>query len=152
MGFAYRRSSVSDELIFLAARLAGQADDPAAIQARMKEIQEARLDSQPIGNRTGGSTFKNPPAEESGGRKAWELIDAAGCRGLTRGDAQVSEMHCNFLINRGSASAAQLEELGEDLRRRVFADSGVRLDWEIRRIGVHAEPAASATTVGEGEP
>ncbi len=151
LGFTYRRSALPEGWIFLDARLAGQADDPAAIQARMREIQEARLESQPIGSRTGGSTFKNPPPEDSGGRKAWQLIDAAGCRGLALGGAQVSEMHCNFLINTGAATAADLEGLGEEVRRRVMAETGVRLDWEIRRIGIHAEPAASATTVGEGE-
>ena len=119
LGFAYRRSALAEDWIFLAARLAGQADDPAAIQVRMREIQEARLETQPIGSRTGGSTFKNPPPDESGGRKAWQLIDGAGCRGLTLGGAQVSEMHCNFLINRGAATAADLEDLGEEVRRRV---------------------------------
>ena len=151
LGFGYRHSGAPEVLIFLAARLAGRADDPTAIQARMKEIQEARLESQPIGSRTGGSTFKNPQPEESGGRKAWQLIDAAGCRGLRVGGAQVSEMHCNFLINTGAASAADLESLGEEVRRRVAAQTGVRLDWEIRRIGLHAEPAATASTAGEGE-
>ena len=148
MGLAYRRSALSEDWIFLAARLAGQADDPAAIQARMREIQEARLGTQPIGTRTGGSTFKNPPHEASGGRKAWELIDAAGCRGLELGGARVSEMHCNFLINGGRASAADLEDLGEEVRRRVAAESGVTLDWEIRRIGLRAESAKAAR---EGE-
>lgn len=148
MGFAYRRSAVPDDRIFLAARLAGRADDPAAVQARMREIQEARLESQPIGSRTGGSTFKNPPPEDSGGRKAWQLIDAAGCRGLQLGGAQVSEMHCNFLINKGAATAADLEGLGEEVCRRVMAETGVRLDWEIRRIGRHAETTPAAR---EGE-
>jgi UDP-N-acetylmuramate dehydrogenase len=148
MGFAYRRSAVPDDRIFLAARLAGRADDPAAVQARMREIQEARLESQPIGSRTGGSTFKNPPPEDSGGRKAWQLIDAAGCRGLELGGAQVSEMHCNFLINKGAATAADLEGLGEEVRRRVMAETGVRLEWEIRRIGRHAETTPAAR---EGE-
>ena len=134
-GFAYRRTAVPEDWVFLAARLAGTLDDPAAIQARMTEIQEARGATQPIRSRTGGSTFKNPPA----GGKAWELIDAAGCRGLTVGGAQVSERHCNFLINRGEASAADLETLGEEVRRRVEAESGVRLEWEIRRIGVPAD-------------
>jgi UDP-N-acetylmuramate dehydrogenase len=148
MGFAYRRSAVPEDRIFLAARLAGRADDPAAVQARMREIQEARLESQPIGSRTGGSTFKNPPPEDSGGRKAWQLIDAAGCRGLELGGAQVSEMHCNFLINKGAATAADLEGLGEEVCRRVMAETGVRLDWEIRRIGRHAETTPAAR---EGE-
>jgi UDP-N-acetylmuramate dehydrogenase len=148
MGFAYRRAAVPEDWIFLAARLAGRADDPAAVRARMQEIQEARLGSQPIGTRTGGSTFKNPPPETSGGRKAWQLIDAAGCRGLAMGGAQVSEMHCNFLINRGGASAADLEGLGEEVRRRVAAETGVSLAWEIRRIGI---AGAARTAAGEGE-
>jgi UDP-N-acetylmuramate dehydrogenase len=97
----------------------------------MDTITESREATQPIKSRTGGSTFKNPP-----GRKAWQLIDAAGCRGLVIGDAQVSEMHCNFLINRGRATAADIETLGEEVRRRVRETSGVELAWEIRRIGV----------------
>jgi UDP-N-acetylmuramate dehydrogenase len=96
----------------------------------MERITHAREASQPIREKTGGSTFKNPP-----GRRAWELIDSAGCRGLTVGDAQVSTMHCNFLINRGRASAADLEALGEEVRRRVLETSGIALEWEIRRIG-----------------
>ena len=144
MGFGYRRSALAQDWIFLAARLAGLEDDPDAVQARMREIQEARLGSQPIGTRTGGSTFKNPPPETSGGRKAWELIDAAGCRGLEMGGARVSEMHCNFLINGGAASAADLEDLGEEVRRRVAAETGVSLDWEIRRIGNRAESPQAA--------
>jgi len=148
MGFSYRRSALSEDFIFLAARLAGRADVPAAIHARMREIQEARLGSQPIGTRTGGSTFKNPPPEESGGRAAWQLIEAAGCRGLGVGGAQVSEMHCNFLINRGGATAADLEDLGEEVRRRVAAETGVDLEWEIRRIGIATAPPRAA---GKGE-
>ncbi len=148
MGFAYRRSGVPDDWIFLAARLAGHAEDPDAIQARMSDIREARTGSQPIKSRTGGSTFKNPPAEESGGRKAWELIEAAGCRGLQLGGAQVSEQHCNFLINTGEATAADLEDLGEEVRRRVEAATGVRLEWEIRRIGVGGTTDAPAAPGG----
>jgi UDP-N-acetylmuramate dehydrogenase len=148
MGFTYRRCAISEDWIFLAARLAGRADDPAAIQARMRDIQEARLASQPIGSRTGGSTFKNPPPDESGGRKAWQLIEAAGCRGLEVGGAQVSEMHCNFLINGGAATAADLENLGEEVRRRVLAESGVNLEWEIRRIGIRGD---ATRTAREGE-
>ncbi len=148
MGFTYRRCALTEDWIFLAARLAGQADDPAAIQARMREIQETRLGSQPIGSRTGGSTFKNPPPDESGGRKAWQLIDAAGCRGLEVGGAQVSEMHCNFLINGGAATAADLEDLGEEVRRRVAAETGVSLEWEIRRIGRRTK---ATRTAREGE-
>ena len=117
------------------------------IAARMAEIRDNRERSQPIRTRTGGSTFRNPDPDVSS-MKAWELIDAAGCRGLTRGDAQVSEKHCNFLINTGSASAADLEGLGEEVRRRVFAATGVRLEWEIRRIGVGADHAPHL--VGDG--
>ena len=148
MGFTYRRCAISEDWIFLAARLAGRADDPAVIQARMRDIQEARLASQPIGSRTGGSTFKNPPPDESGARKAWQLIEAAGCRGLKVGGAQVSEMHCNFLINGGAATAADLENLGEEVRRRVLAESGVSLEWEIRRIGIRGDATRAAR---EGE-
>ena len=107
--------------------------DPAVIAAEMDKITESREATQPIKSRTGGSTFKNPP-----GDKAWQLIDAAGCRGLRQGDAQVSEMHCNFLINLGGASAADIETLGETVRQRVKANSGVALEWEIKRIGVAA--------------
>jgi UDP-N-acetylmuramate dehydrogenase len=134
MGFEYRRSAPPEDWIFIAARLAGTPGDPEAIKRRMAEIQSARGNSQPIRSRTGGSTFKNPPDA-----KAWELIDAAGCRGLALGGAQVSEQHCNFLINQGAASAADLEDLGEEVRRRVAATSGRKLEWEIRRIGVRAE-------------
>jgi UDP-N-acetylmuramate dehydrogenase len=100
----------------------------------MAEIARARGASQPVGKRTGGSTFRNPP-----GRKAWELIDQAGCRGLVLGDAQVSELHCNFLINRGHASAADIEDLGEQVRRRVFDACGIMLEWEIERVGARLE-------------
>ena len=131
MGFSYRHSGVGDDVIFTHAIFRGVAGDRAEIMAEMNEISRARGASQPVNSRTGGSTFKNPP-----GRKAWELIDAAGCRGLTVGDAQVSELHCNFLINRGSASAADLEALGETVRERVLATSGVTLEWEILRVGV----------------
>ena len=108
----------------------GQPGDPVAIASRIAEIQQSRAATQPIRSKTGGSTFKNPP-----GHKAWELIAAAGCRGLARGGAKVSELHCNFLINTGSATAAGLEDLGEEVRARVKAHSGVELEWEIRRIG-----------------
>jgi UDP-N-acetylmuramate dehydrogenase len=108
----------------------GSPGDPGEIEARMTEITNARAATQPIKSRTGGSTFKNPE-----GHKAWQLIDAAGCRGLSIGEAQVSELHCNFLINHGEASGDQLEELGETVRARVLANSGVTLDWEIKRIG-----------------
>jgi len=141
LGFSYRHSAVPKDWIFLGARLAGQADAPEAIAARMAEIQEARADSQPIRTRTGGSTFKNPP-----GNKAWQLIEQAGCRGLKQGQAMVSEKHCNFLINTGEAKAADLEQLGEEVRRRVRAASGIELEWEIRRIGVPASPGESGET------
>jgi len=138
MGFTYRHCTLPPDLIFTGAVLRGTPADAEATAARMAEIQARRSDSQPVRSRTGGSTFKNPP----GGRRAWELIDAAGCRGLRIGDAQVSEMHCNFLLNLGNATAAELEALGEEVRRRVRETSGVTLDWEIKRIGT-AEGAAS---------
>ncbi|MFQ6017891.1 MAG: UDP-N-acetylmuramate dehydrogenase [Kiloniellaceae bacterium] len=136
LGFAYRHTSVPADWIFLGARLRGHADDPAAVASRMSEIQETRTGSQPIRTRTGGSTFMNPPGEE-----AWRLIERAGCRGLRRGGAMVSEQHCNFLINTGSASAADLEALGEEVRARVRAETGITLEWEIRRIGAPAQAA-----------
>ena len=130
MGFSYRHSGVSEDIIFTRATFEGLPGDPTTLAAEMAGITEARGKSQPISARTGGSTFKNPP-----GRKAWELIDGAGCRGLTQGDAQISELHCNFLINRGNATAADLETLGETVRARVLAQSGVTLEWEILRVG-----------------
>src|SRR5215469_5885402 len=130
MHYAYRHCGAPDDLIFTSALLQGRPGDPQAIAAEMDKITESREATQPIKSRTGGSTFKNPP-----GHKAWQLIDAAGCRGLVVGDAQVSEMHCNFLINRGNASAADIEALGEEVRRRVRETSGVELEWEIKRIG-----------------
>ena len=135
LGFSYRHSGVAEDWIFLSAELAGTRDTPQAIAARMQEIQTKREDTQPIRTRTGGSTFANPKQPEAQGRRAWELIDGAGCRGLTRGGAIVSEKHCNFLINTGNATAADLEGLGEEVRRRVFERFGVALEWEIRRIG-----------------
>ena len=130
LGYAYRHSAAPADWIFVAARLAGRAAQPAKVHALMTEIAARREASQPIRTRTGGSTFKNPPGE-----KAWQLIDRAGCRGLRRGGAQVSERHCNFLINAGGATAADLEGLGEEVRRRVHEASGVLLDWEIVRLG-----------------
>jgi UDP-N-acetylmuramate dehydrogenase len=136
LGYGYRHSSLPAEWIFLSARLRGHAGDPEAIGNRMGEIQGQRGDSQPIKTATSGSTFKNPE-----GHKAWQLIDQAGCRGLTMGGAQVSQKHTNFLINTGEATAADLEALGEEVRRRVYETSGVQLDWEIRRIGIAAGQA-----------
>lgn len=126
----YRGCGVAEDWIFTGTTLQGRNGDPAEIGARIAEVQTTRGESQPIRSRTGGSTFKNPDGE-----KAWQLIDAAGCRGLRRGGAMVSEKHCNFLINTGEASAADIEDLGEDVRRRVQEKSGITLTWEIRRIG-----------------
>ncbi|PPD46229.1 MAG: UDP-N-acetylenolpyruvoylglucosamine reductase [Methylocystis sp.] len=131
MGYSYRHCSAPGDVIFTSALYQGRPGEPAAILAEMDRITAAREASQPIKEKTGGSTFKNPV-----GHKAWQLIDAAGCRGLVAGDAQVSEMHCNFLINRGKATAADIENLGEEVRRRVKETSGVELHWEIKRIGV----------------
>ncbi len=136
LAFAYRHASLPPGGIVVRARLRAQPGETAVIAARMAEIRARRETTQPVRARTGGSTFRNP--DNAQGMKAWELIDAAGCRGLMRGAAQVSELHCNFLINTGGASAADLEGLGEEVRRRVHAASGIALDWEIRRIGVHA--------------
>ena len=137
LGLSYRHSSAPADWIFTQATLRGRLDEPAAIARRMADVGEARQTTQPVRTRTGGSTFKNPPDA-----KAWQLIDAAGCRGLRRGAAQVSELHCNFLINTGGATAADLEALGEEVRRRVKATSGVTLEWEIQRIGCHADQPA----------
>ena len=131
LGLSYRHSSTPDDWIFTEAVLEGMTDNADAVRARMTDLVEQREASQPIRAKTGGSTFKNPP-----GAKAWELIDDAGCRGLRHGDAQVSEKHCNFLINTGAATASDLEALGEDVRARVKAKSGVALEWEIKRMGV----------------
>jgi UDP-N-acetylmuramate dehydrogenase len=131
MGFTYRHTNVPEDVIFTEALFEGSSGDSAAILSEMNAITEARSSTQPVNTRTGGSTFKNPP-----GNKAWELIDAAGCRGLRIGDAQVSEMHCNFLINHGSATAAEIEGLGEEVRRRVRETSGIELQWEIKRVGI----------------
>jgi UDP-N-acetylmuramate dehydrogenase len=136
LGFAYRRCSVPANWIFVGAVLRGRPGDPRAIGQRMDEIRTARESTQPIRSRTGGSTFANSP-----GALAWELIDRAGCRGLAIGGAKVSEQHCNFLINTGHATAADLETLGEEVRRRVLLATGVTLAWEIHRVGVPAEGA-----------
>jgi UDP-N-acetylmuramate dehydrogenase len=133
MHYTYRHCGAPEDYIFTSATFQGRPGDPAVIAAEMDKITESREATQPIKSRTGGSTFKNPP-----GHKAWQLIDAAGCRGLIVGGAQVSELHCNFLINLGSATAADIENLGETVRKRVKDKSGVELDWEIKRLGVTA--------------
>jgi UDP-N-acetylmuramate dehydrogenase len=135
MGFSYRHCGVAEDVVFTQALFAGTPGDPKKIAAEMEAITEAREATQPVKSRTGGSTFKNPP-----GAKAWQLIDAAGCRGLKVGDAQVSQLHCNFLINLGGASAADIETLGETVRARVKQTAGVDLEWEIKRIGVAKSP------------
>jgi UDP-N-acetylmuramate dehydrogenase len=134
MGFAYRHTQAPQEIIFTQALVQGRPGKPELIMAEMDRITAAREASQPIREKTGGSTFANPKPHS-----AWQVIDAAGCRGLTLGDAQVSEMHCNFLINRGQASAADIEGLGEEVRRRVREHSGIELRWEIKRIGIAME-------------
>ena len=128
--YSYRHSDLPDGAIVVGARFRGVAGEPAAIQAEMDRIAASREASQPLRSKTGGSTFKNPD-----GQKAWQLVDAAGCRGLTIGGAQVSEKHTNFLINMGDATSADIEALGEEVRRRVKAQSGVELQWEIQRVG-----------------
>ncbi len=130
LGLSYRHSALPEGAIVVEATLRGQADHVELIAARMRDIQARRAETQPVRARTGGSTFANPP-----GAKAWELIDRAGCRGLTMRGAQVSEQHCNFLINTGAASASDLESLGEEVRRRVRKATGIELRWEIMRIG-----------------
>ncbi len=131
MNFVYRKSQARVELIFIEAVFQGALGTPDAIRARMEELNATREASQPIRSKTGGSTFKNPE-----GQKAWQLIDQAGCRGLKLGDAQVSEKHANFLINLGEAKAADIENLGEEVRKRVQAKSGISLEWEIKRVGL----------------
>ena len=130
MGLSYRHAGAPEDIVFTQATFQGEPGEPAEIAERMERITAAREATQPIREKTGGSTFKNPP-----GAKAWKLIDEAGCRGLKVGEAEVSQMHCNFLINRGAASAADIEALGEEVRRRVREKSGVALEWEIRRVG-----------------
>jgi UDP-N-acetylmuramate dehydrogenase len=143
MGLSYRHSDAPGNWIFTGALLRGRRGDPPEIARRMDEIKSAREASQPIRSRTGGSTFANPP-----GHQAWQLIDACGCRGLTRGGAMVSEKHTNFLINTGNASAADIEGLGEEVRRRVHAQFGILFEWEIRRIG---RPLAAPVTSWHAE-
>lgn len=136
MNYSYRHCGAPEGLVFTQALFQGRPGDPAEIAAAMDRITESREATQPIKSRTGGSTFKNPP-----GNKSWQLIDKAGMRGFAVGPARVSELHCNFLINEGGATAAQIEELGETVRARVKETSGIELDWEIKRIGLHKEDA-----------
>ena len=133
LAFEYRSCGIPDSWVFTAATMEGEPGDASEISERMAGIQAARDEDQPRGTRTGGSTFINPQ-----GKKAWQLIEAAGCRGLKKGGATVSEKHCNFLINTGDASAADIEELGEEVRERVLVNSGIELKWEIRRLGIPA--------------
>lgn len=135
LNMRYRHTDAPAGVIFTEALFQGAQGERSDILKRMEEITGAREATQPVKSRTGGSTFKNPDPHLSGGRKAWQLIDAAGCRGLTIGGAQVSELHCNFLINHGSATASDIERLGEEVRARVKAQSGIDLEWEIKRIG-----------------
>jgi UDP-N-acetylmuramate dehydrogenase len=137
MKYTYRHCGAPEDLVFTQALLQGRAGDPAEISAAMDKITESREATQPIKSRTGGSTFKNPP-----GNKSWQLIDKAGMRGFAVGPAKVSDLHCNFLINEGGATAGQIEELGEAVRAKVKATSGVVLDWEIKRIGLKPEDVA----------
>lgn len=145
LGFRYRHCSAPEDWIFTKAVLRAERTDPAVIAARLKEIRDKRESTQPVRARTGGSTFKNPPAHS-----AWQLVDQAGCRGLVRGGARVSERHTNFLINEGGATAADIEGLGEDVIARVYALTGITLEWEIKRIGAPAGrgPAACAEAKG----
>jgi len=131
LNYRYRHSDLPAGAIVVSATFRGEPGEPQAIQAEMDRIAAAREASQPLRSKTGGSTFKNPD-----GHKAWALVDAAGCRGLRKGDAQVSEKHCNFLLNTGSATSADIEALGEAVRAKVLAASGVTLEWEIQRVGV----------------
>jgi len=131
LGYTYRHSELPEGAIVIGATFRGHIDEPSAIQAEMDRIAAAREESQPLRSRTGGSTFKNPE-----GHKAWQLVDQAGCRGLRKGGAQVSEKHCNFLLNLGDATSADIEGLGEEVRKKVKAKSGVMLEWEIQRVGV----------------
>jgi UDP-N-acetylmuramate dehydrogenase len=135
LGMRYRHTDAPADLIFVEALFEGHEGVRDEIDARMAEITSAREATQPVKSRTGGSTFKNPDPAVSGGRKAWQLIDAAGCRGLKIGDAMVSELHCNFLVNLSEAKGNDIESLGEEVRRRVESSSGVSLEWEIKRVG-----------------
>ncbi|GBQ10974.1 UDP-N-acetylmuramate dehydrogenase [Swaminathania salitolerans] len=141
LGFSYRHATLPAGGIVLRARLHARKGDPATIRAHIARIKTAREAAQPVRARTGGSTFRNPE-----GYKAWQLVDEAGCRGLRMGDAQVSEKHCNFLLNLGNATSSALEGLGEEVRRRVLEKSGISLQWEIKRLG---EPAPALSPTGE---
>lgn len=145
LGYTYRHSELPEGAVVVSATFRGEPGDPAAIQAEMDRISASREESQPLRSKTGGSTFKNPEDD-----KAWRLVDEAGCRGLTIGGAQVSEKHCNFLLNIDNATSTDIENLGEEVRRRVKAKSGVELQWEIQRVGVIAE-AQSKELVGKGK-
>ncbi|MBS0479788.1 MAG: UDP-N-acetylmuramate dehydrogenase [Proteobacteria bacterium] len=136
LGYTYRHSDLPAGAIVVSATFRGRPEAPEVVQAEMDRIAAAREEAQPLRSKTGGSTFKNP-----NGHKAWQLIDRAGCRGSRRGDAQVSEKHCNFLLNLGDATSADIEALGEEVREKVKADSGVTLEWEIQRVGVFADDA-----------
>lgn len=138
LGYSYRHSALPEGAVVVGTTFRGEAGEPAAIQAEMDRIAAAREASQPLRSKTGGSTFKNPA-----GDKAWRLVDAAGCRGMTRGGAQVSEKHTNFLLNLGDATSADIEGLGEDVRAKVLAHSGIALEWEIQRVGLTCAGAAS---------
>jgi UDP-N-acetylmuramate dehydrogenase len=144
LGYTYRHSALPDGCVVVSATFRGTPGEPAAIQAEMDRIAASREASQPLRSKTGGSTFKNPP-----GHKAWALVDEAGCRGLTRGEAQVSDKHTNFLLNLGSATSAEIEALGEEVRARVKEKSGVTLDWEIQRVGVEV-PSRLPEGLGQG--
>ncbi len=144
MGYTYRHCQVPMDYIFTQAIFEGTPCDPAAIERAMQDVAEYREANQPIKSRTGGSTFKNPP-----GHSAWKLIDAAGCRGLRIGGAHMSDMHCNFLINDRGASAADIEQLGELVRERVFNHSGIKLEWEIKRIGMAGQPSNARLAAAE---
>ena len=146
LGYTYRHSTLPEGAIVVEATFAGTPGDPATIQAEMDRIAAAREESQPLRSKTGGSTFKNPE-----GHKAWALVDAAGCRGLQIGDAQVSEKHCNFLLNLGGATSADIEALGEEVRARVKAHSGVTLEWEIQRVGEHSPSPLRGEGRGQGQ-
>lgn len=146
MGFTYRHSGVPDDFIFTEATFQGEPGDPAKIAADMDEVARYREDNQPVKARTGGSTFKNPP-----GGSAWKLVDAAGCRGFRIGDAVVSQMHCNFLINEDKASAEDIERLGETVRARVKATSGMLLEWEIIRLGEPLPGHATGAALAQAE-